>query len=140
MKKSGGIVALISSICGILAAYIALRLVGIEYGSSVTMHDITVFGTWNDGFFAYVFRDFDLVSVSRWGGILFAMAAFTLAVICLNVEKRLPAVLLIICAAAGIVIGVPLVKLFMTMALIGGVLAISPTPNQLQYSQLTCLI
>lgn len=135
MKKLGGLIALIGGILGLFVAIVGLVLWHLELAHPHRDLFFGGFGLDSPVAFSHLAsQDFDIKASLRWVGVFFTMATCVLAVICLIVERRLPAVLLIVCAATGAVVGVPLVKLFMVMALVGGVLAVSPRTRQPQYA------
>ena len=59
----------------------------------------------------------------EWGGILFSVLTIVLGAVCLTVEKRFVAILLILCALVGAFMGGTIVAVFMALALIGGIQA-----------------
>ena len=134
MKNLGGLIALIGGFLGLFAAIVGLVLWNVELAH---LHSdlFAGFGLDSPVAFSHVAsQDFVTKAGLRWVGVFFTLATCWLAVICLIVERRLPAVLLIVCAATGAVVGVPLVKVFMIMALVGGVMAVSPRTRQPQYA------
>ncbi len=135
MKKLGGLIALIGGFLGLFAAIVGLVLWHLELAHPYSDLFFGSFGLDSQFAFSHLAsQDFVIKASLRWVGVFFTMATCVFAVICLIVERRLPAVLLIVCAATGAVVGVPLVKVFMVVALVGGVLAIFSSPRQLQYS------
>lgn len=104
MKKSGGIVALIAGIFGLLSAFATLFVGGI--GS------------------AFKAEGADTVIGLGWGGVLFSFIVIILGAVCMNATSKLPGVLLIISAVLGAILGGTLVALFMVLALVGGILAL----------------
>lgn len=105
MKKSGGIIAMISGIFGTLAAIITIMVGGIGKAFSANSAD-TVF---------YL----------GIGGVFFAFLTIILGAVAMNSASRVPGALLIIAALAGAFLGGTLVAVCMVLALVGGVLAVS---------------
>lgn len=107
MQKAGGIIALIAGIFGVIAAIVTLSIGGI--GSAFEAEDAgTVVGL-------------------GWGGLGFSFATIVLGAVALGSRSRLPGLLLIFSALAGVVLGGTLVAVFMVLALIGGILAMVGT-------------
>jgi len=103
MQKSGGIIALIAGIFGVIAAIVTLMFGGIA--SSVEAEGAnTVVGL---GF----------------GGLAFSFLTIVLGAVAMGAKGKVPGILLIVCSIAGAILGGTLVAVFMVLALIGGVLA-----------------
>lgn len=134
MRKSGGIIALIGSIFGVLAALVALAIARDVGWVSTSNTVVRVSFPADGGYSEYFFEGPALTTFMAWSTVISCIAVFMLAVICLNVDKRLPAILLIVCAAVAAILGGAHVALFMGMALVGGILALFPKPKQAQYA------
>jgi hypothetical protein len=104
MKKAGGIIALIAGIFGVIAAFVTLSVGGL--GS------------------AFEAKDSSTVIMLGWGGVVFSFLTIVLGAVCMGANSKLPGILLIISALAGVILGGTLVAIFMALALIGGVLAL----------------
>ena len=105
MRQAGGIIAIIAGTLAVLAAGFTLAVGGL--GSALEV----------DGAGTAVMRGL--------GGALFSLLAIALgAAVLLAVETRLVAVLMILCAVGGAVLGGNAVATFMIPVLIGGVLAL----------------
>lgn len=104
MSKAGGVIALIAGIFGILAAIITLLIGGVS-GAFEAEGAGTVIGL-------------------GWGGILFSFLAIIFGAIAMNAKSRIPGMLLIVCAVAGMILGGTIVAVFMLLAFIGGILAL----------------
>lgn len=104
MRKSGGIVALIGGVFGVIAAIFTLMIGGAGA--------------------AFQAKDAHVVLNLGWGGIAFSFLTIILGAVCMNATSRWPGVLLILCAIAGAILGGTFVAIFMTLALIGGFLAL----------------
>ncbi len=59
-----------------------------------------------------------------WGGILFSFLTIVLAAISMGAKSRTPGVFLILTSLLGAVLGGTFVAIFMSLAFIGGILAI----------------
>jgi hypothetical protein len=103
MQKAGGIIALIAGIFGILAA-IATLFVGGVGG-------------------AFKAAGASMVVGLGWGGILFSFLCITFGAVAISAKSKMPGILLIMSAIAGVVLGGTLVAVFMGLALIGGIIA-----------------
>ena len=104
VRKSGGIVALIAGIFGVLAAFATLFIGGV--GSAVGAEGAeTVVGL-------------------GWGGVFFSFMVIVLGAVCINARSRVPGVLLVLCSIAGAALGGTFVAVFMVLALLGGILAL----------------
>ncbi|MCY3883631.1 MAG: hypothetical protein OXG24_01820 [Gammaproteobacteria bacterium] len=136
MKKAGGIIALIGSIFGVLSALAALAIAGPEGVHTVEVSRLAVISEFNGTYPGFAMNEPGIVFDLHlgWVVVCFAMATFMLSVICLNVAKHLPALLLIICAAIAAFLGGGHIALYMSMALVGGILALFPKPKQPQYA------
>ena len=104
MRKSGPIIAIIAGIFGVLAAVLTLALGAVG------------------NFFRL--ENANLVVWFGWGGLVFSFATIILAAMCFNARSRIPALLLVVCAIAGCVLGGTYVAVFMGVAVIGGMLAL----------------
>lgn len=104
MRKAGGIIALIAGIFGVLAAFFTLMVGGVG-GAFEAEGAGTVIGL-------------------GWGGVIFSFLTIVFGAVTMNAGSRLPGVLLIITAIAGAILGGTFVALFMTLALLGGILAL----------------
>lgn len=104
MRQAGGIIAIVAGILAVLAAGFTLVVGGL--GSALEV----------DGAGTAV--------VLGGVGALFSFLAIVLGAIMLAVERRLVAVLTILCAIGGAVLSGNAVATFMILALIGGVLAL----------------
>ena len=104
MRKAGGIIAIIAGIFAVIAAGFTLFAGGI--GGALEAEGA------------------DTVVLMGWGGVLLSFLTIVLGALCMTVEKRFIAILLIVCALAGAILGGTFVAVFMALALIGGVLAL----------------
>ena len=107
MRKAGGIIALIAGVFAVLAAIVTLAIGGL--GSAFAAH--------NAGTVVWL----------GWGGVLFSFLVIVLGAVCTGATSRVPAILLIVCAIFGAVLGGTLVALFMALALLGGLVAVFAT-------------
>jgi hypothetical protein len=107
MQKAGGIISLIAGIFGVLAAIVTLSVGGIA-GAFKADGASTVVGL-------------------GWGGILFSFLCIIFGAIAISAKTKLPAVLLILSAIAGTILGGTLVAVFMVLALAGGIVALLKT-------------
>ena len=107
MTKAGGIIALIGGIFGTGAALVTLLVGGLA----------TAFEAEGAG----------LVVWLGWGGVLFSFLTIILGAVCIGATSRTPAVLLILSAIAGAILGGTLVAICMVLPLIGGILAMFRT-------------
>jgi hypothetical protein len=106
MQKAGGIIALIAGILAVLAALLTLFVGSV--GTALQHNN------------EYA----KLLVWSGWGGLLFAFLTIILGAACFNTRSRMPAASLILAALGGVVVGGTAVAIFMTAALVGGVLAV----------------
>lgn len=103
MKKSGGIIAIIAGIFGVIAAIVTMFIGGV--GASLGGEDAgTVIGL-------------------GWGGIIFSLLTIIFGATAMNAKSKAPAILIIICAILGIILGGTFVAIFMVLAFIGGILS-----------------
>lgn len=105
MQKAGGIIALVAGIFGVFAAIFTLAVGGMGAGLEAEGAS-TVIGL-------------------GWGGVAFSFLTIILGAVALGAKGRLPGILLMICAIAGAILGGTLVAVFMVLAFIGGLIAIS---------------
>lgn len=135
MKKAGGIIALIGSFLGVLSALASLSLGGLGSLRTWGISSFSILTEFKGEYSGIIMNEPGIVFNFHlgWVVVCFAMATFMLSVIYLIVPKRLPAFLLIICAATAAFLGGGHIALYMTMALVGGVLALFPKPKQAQY-------
>lgn len=103
MRKAGGIIAIVFGVFAVFAAGFTLFVGGL--GSALDA------------------EDGDLVLMLGWGGVLFSFLAIVLGAVMLSVKHRIVAILTILCAIGGAILGGTLVALFMVPVFIGGVLA-----------------
>ena len=103
MRKSGGIVALIAGLLGLVAAVITLLLGGI---SSIFNTDAgsTVLGL-------------------GWNGVFICFFIIVLGSVAMNAKNFIPGILIVITSIFGVIYGGTLVAISMILAFIGGVLA-----------------
>lgn len=104
MRKSGGVIALIAGIFGVLAALATLFIGGVGGALDAEGAD-TVIGL-------------------GWGGVLFSFVVIVLGAVCMSAKSKLPGSLLIISSVLGAILGGTLVAVFMVLALVGGILAL----------------
>jgi hypothetical protein len=104
MQKSGGIVAIIAGIFGVLAALVTLFIGGVGGAFEVEGAGTTI--------------------GLGWGGVLFSFLTIVLGAIAISARGRLPGVLLIITAILGAILGGTFVAVFMVLALFGGIIAL----------------
>ena len=104
MRKAGGIVALIGGIFGVIAAIATLAIGGAGA--------------------AFEAKDAHVVVNLGWGGIAFSFLTIVLGAVCMNASSRWPGILLILCSIAGAILGGTFVAVCMTLALVGGFLAL----------------
>jgi hypothetical protein len=104
MRKAGGIIALIGGIFGVLAAIMTLSVGGIA-------------GTFNA-------HGAHTVVGLGFGGLAFSFLAIIFSAVCLGTSSRVPAILLVISAIGGAILGGTLVAVCMVLAFVGGVLAL----------------
>ncbi len=102
MQKAGEIIALIAGIFALFAAGATL-----------------IFGGLGSAFEA---EGADTVVNFGWAGILFSFTTIILGTVSIWAKGRTPGILLIISAIMGTILGGTLVAIFMTPALIGGIL------------------
>lgn len=103
MQKSGGIIALIAGIFGVIAAIVTLMFGGVAAGFEAEGAS-TVVGL---GF----------------GGMFFSFLTIVLGAVAMGAKGKIPGILLIISAIAGAILGGTFVAVFMALALIGGIIA-----------------
>lgn len=104
MRKAGGIITLIAGILAVFAAGFTLLVGGA--GS------------------AFEAEGADQVVLFGVGGLVFAFLTIVFGAISMNAGSRWPAVLTILCALTGAVLGGSLVAIFMVLALIGGIVGL----------------
>ena len=104
MRKAGGIVAIIAGVFAVFAAGFTLFTGGVAT--------------------AFDAAGADTVVMLGWGGVLFSFLTIVLGAIMLAVEGRIAAVLMILCALAGAILGGTFVAVFMVLVFIGGVLGL----------------
>ncbi len=104
MRKAGGIIAIIAGVFAVFAAGFTLMAGGL--GS------------------AFEAEGSETVVMLGWGGVLFSFLTIVLGAVTLAVERRIVAVLLILCAVGGAILGGTFVAVFMVLVLVGGVLAL----------------
>lgn len=104
MKKAGGIIALIAGVFAVIAALFTLFVGGAGK--------------------AFESKGADTVLMLGWGGVAFSFLTIVLGAVCMGATSRWPGVLLIICALAGAILGGTFVALFMSLALVGGIIAL----------------
>ena len=104
MRKTGPIIAIIAGIFGVLAAVLTLALGAV--GNFFRLENAS------------------LVVWFGWGGLVFSFATIILGAMCINARSRIPALLLVMSAIAGCVLGGTYVAVFMGVAVIGGMLAL----------------
>ena len=110
MKKAGGIIALVAGIFGVIAAGVTLFIGGIG-GAFEAEGSSTVIGL-------------------GWGGVLFSFLTIVMGAVAISAETKKPAIILIVCAILGAILGGTLVAIFMGLALIGGIVAVlDKTPS-----------
>ncbi|QIB34788.1 hypothetical protein [Ancylobacter pratisalsi] len=109
MRKAGGIVALIAGIFAVIAAFVTLMIGGTAA--------------------AFEADGSETVVLLGWGGVLFSFLVIVLAAVTMGAESRKPAVLLILCSAAGALLGGTLVAIFMALAMLGGILGLFGPPR-----------
>ncbi|MCY3883717.1 MAG: hypothetical protein OXG24_02255 [Gammaproteobacteria bacterium] len=136
MKKAGGIIALIGSIFGVLSAFATLSLGGLGSLHTWGISSLSILKQFERAYYGFVMNEPGIMFNyhSRWVVVSFVGATFMLSVIYLIVPKRFPAFLLIICAATAAFISGGQIAIFMSMALVGGILALFPKPKQPQYA------
>lgn len=136
MKKAGGIIALIGSILGALSSLFALSFSGPGSLYTVGISRLSILKEIEGAYSGFVWNEPGIVFNYRLGWVVasFAMATFMLSVIYLIVPKRFPAFLLIVCAGTTAFLGGGHIALYMSMALVGGILALFPKPKQRQYA------
>jgi len=104
IQKAGGIVALIAGIFGTFAAIVTLLAGGMAS--------------------AFQAEGASTIVALGWGGVAFSFATIILgAVLALGATSKTPAILLIVCAILGAILGGTLVAVFMVLSLIGGIMA-----------------
>lgn len=103
MRKSGGLIALIAGLLGLIAAVITLLIGGIGSNFNTDAGD-TIMGL-------------------GWGGILICFLIIVLGAVAMNAKTFIPGVLIIIASIFGAIYGGTLVAVLMILALVGGVLA-----------------
>jgi hypothetical protein len=103
MRIAGGVIALIGSVFGVIAALITLSIGGV--GAAFNAHDA---GT---------------VVALGYGGVFFSFVGIVLGAVATGVRRRLPGMLLVVCALAGAILGGTFVAVCMLLVLIGGILA-----------------
>lgn len=103
MQKAGGIIALVAGIFGVFAAIFTLAVGGMGAGLEAEGAS-TVIGL-------------------GWGGVAFSFLTIILGAVALGARGRLPGILLMICAVAGVIFGGTIVAVFMVLAFIGGLIA-----------------
>lgn len=109
MKKSGGVIAVISGILALLAAAITLLFGGIGAALKADRaNDVIGFG---------------------WGGIFLSFIIIILGSVAINAKTRTPGILIIISSVAGAILGGSLVAILMVLALAGGILAAIENPE-----------
>ena len=104
MKKSGGIVALIAGIFGVIAAVVTLFTGGIAS--------------------AFEAEGAEVVVLLGWGGVAFSFLVIILGAVAIGAKGKIPGILLIICSIAGAALGGTIVAVFMALSLIGGILVL----------------
>ena len=104
MKKAGGIIAIIAGVFATIAAGFTLFVGGL--GS------------------AFEAEGAETVIMLGWGGVLFSFLTIVLGAVMLAVDRKIVAVLMILCAIGGAILGGTFVALFMALVLVGGVLAL----------------
>lgn len=110
MKKAGGIIALIAGIFGVFAAGFTLLIGGT--GAALEAEGAeTVIGL-------------------GWGGVAFSFLTIVLGAVAMGAKGRVPGVLLILCAIGGAILGGTIVAVFMALAAIGGILAVTGRREQ----------
>lgn len=115
MKKSGGIIAIIAGVLGVIAAFITLFVGGL--GSAFNAENgQTVVGL-------------------GWLGILASILVIVFGATALSATKKTSSVLLILTSIFGAIFGGMIVAIFMALSLIGGLLAFFGTNTQIQTAQ-----
>lgn len=105
MQKAGGIIALIAGVFGVFSAGVTLMVGGVGAAFKADgAHTVVGLG---------------------WGGVGFSFLVIVLGAVATSSSSRTPGLLLILASIFGMVLGGTLVAVFMVLALIGGILAIS---------------
>ena len=104
MKTAGGIIALIAGVFGIFAAIVTLMFGGVA-----------------DAFEAEGAGE---VVWLGWGGLLFSFLTIVLGAVSLGVDSKKVGIALIASSLLGAVLGGLFVAVFMTLALLGGILVV----------------
>ncbi len=136
MKKAGGIIALIGSILGVLSALASLSLGGLGGVHTWGISSLSILKEFEGAYYGFAIGEPGIMFHYRsgWVVVSFVIATFLLTLIYFIVPKRLPALLLIICAATAAFISGGQIAIFMSMVLVGGILALFPKPKQAQYA------
>lgn len=136
MKKAGGIIALIGSFLGVLSALASLSLGGLGSVHTWGISGLSILTEIEGAYYGFAMNEPGIMFNyhSGWVVFSFVMATFILTLIYFIVPKRLPAFLLIICAATAALISGGQIAIFMSMALVGGILAMFRKTKQAQYA------
>ena len=110
MKKAGGIIALIAGIFGVLAAIFTLFVGGAGA--------------------AFEAEGADTIIGLGWGGVLFSFLTIVFGAIAMGAKGRMPGILIVLSAGAGVILGGTMVAICMALALVGGLIAIFGTSQQ----------
>ncbi|WP_273792812.1 hypothetical protein [Brucella anthropi] len=103
MQKAGGIIALVAGIFGVFAAIFTLAIGGMGAGLEA--------------------EGASTIIRLGWGGVAFSFFTIILGAVALGARRRLPGILLMVCAVAGAILGGTIVAVFMALAFIGGLIA-----------------
>lgn len=109
MRVAGGIIAIIAGVFAVFAAGFTLFTGGVA-----STFEAEGAGT---------------VVMLGWGGVLFSFLTIVLGAVMLAVESKFVAILMILCAIGGAILGGTFVAVFMALALVGGVLALFARKN-----------
>jgi hypothetical protein len=104
MRKTGGTIAILAGVFGMLAALLTLIVGGV--GSALRADNAGV------------------VVGLGWGGLLFSVLTIILGAACVGARSRIPAAFLIVAALGGMVLGGMVVAICMVLALVGALLAV----------------
>lgn len=104
MRKAGGIVAIIAGIFGVMAALVTLLFGGIGAAVDASSSDTVIW--------------------LGFGGVLFSFLVIIFGALAINAKSKLMGLALLVCSAAGIILGGTFVAIFMLLSLAGGVLVL----------------
>ncbi len=109
MKIAGGVIAIIAGVFGIVAAVVTLFIGGV--GAALESEGSQ-----------------SVIGVG-WAGILFAFLTIIFGAIAIGAKTRKPAIALLLCAVVGAITGGTFVAICMALAIVGGILAVIPSPS-----------